>query len=1062
MILITKSRAAIIVLTIIALGLFFLLISNTPTSFGITGYFAGGTGTLADPYQITTCQELQDVNLDYDANYVLNNNIDCDVAPFNTGLGFGPIGYDTNGFNGSLNGNNYNITDLLINRPDENSVGLFGIINTSSDINSVNLVDANVLGDFNVGGLVGLSYGEVTNVSVTGDINALVNAGGVIGWVESGSSVNSVYSGVNVAGSVSGGLIGKLTGDLNNSYSDSNSFAEEGQAGGLVGISTGTITNSYSLGIVASPSSEAGGIVGQIEDSATITNVFSAAQASGVLIGGLAAQVVGGSVTINNSFWDINKSGVSVMCGSGTGCNDANTFGITSQLYEKYVQPTLNWDFNSLGSPTGEWNYRDANYPSLSFQGLGDALNGAGTLADPYQITTCTFLQDMQDRLDGNYILNNNIACSNNSFWDLNKGFKAVGENEVIQFEGSLNGSNYNISNLLINRAPAGSGGSSKGLFGLIKANSDVNNINLIDVNIVALGKAGGLIGRSYGEVNNILVTGTVKGATVGGLIGLSDVGSSINLVYSGVVITGDTVGGLIGSLKGDLNNSYSDSNVSSSSYAAGLVGDLDGGNVRNSYALGDVNGVNTGGLVGRTDGISTITNSFAAVVASSSGYVLRGGLVADQEGGGSLTINNSFWDTTISGLTVMCGSGSGCDDSNGLSSSVNFYRNLLEPVRSWEFPTWDRRDDNYPALELQGYADDPDMIFKLPTTGTQSGTIDVNFEYREGDNNVTTTRIYYSASVGAKTNLIITDTNLHDATTITCDAYTFSDPQICTYKLDTALITNGSYYIDLEVTDGDGTELGSSGLITLSNSTPAPGSPAEIITGGTVPTGNDPGDGGEDDDDDDTGNETGNDTGNNSGNTGTGTESNVVNIIYPTGEERILSTVKRLDEEGNLVDYTKVRVLLNSSEGTDCIEENIPKSVTESASNVVSDLHFRVVQEDPILEFTVGPNAELIYFIKDEVDTQVIHEFSAPIITLTNIDGNCLDPGTVTIGQLGGAINLIAAILIILIIIIAIILYKKLFSKKPKGKIFSKPDQFKETPENPDMTDPPRAEDFL
>jgi len=75
------------------------------------------------------------------------------------------------------------------------------------------------------------------------------------------------------------------------------------------------------------------------------------------------------------------------------------------------------------------------------------------------------------------------------------------------------------------------------------------------------------------------------------------------------------------------------------------------------------------GGLVGFQYG-GTITNAYAT--GSVTGNMDVGGLVGGQYYGG--TITNSFWDTTTSGQTAMCGyyiaGGSGCDDSYGKTTA--------------------------------------------------------------------------------------------------------------------------------------------------------------------------------------------------------------------------------------------------------------------------------------------------------------------------------------------------------------------------------------------------------
>src|SRR3989344_8817528 len=57
-----------------------------------------------------------------------------------------------------------------------------------------------------------------------------------------------------------------------------------------------------------------------------------------------------------------------------------------------------------------------------AFSGLG-----AGTQNNPYQITNCTQLQEMQDDLAGNYVLMNNVDCSDTVNWNGGAGGGSVG-----------------------------------------------------------------------------------------------------------------------------------------------------------------------------------------------------------------------------------------------------------------------------------------------------------------------------------------------------------------------------------------------------------------------------------------------------------------------------------------------------------------------------------------------------------------------------------------------------------------------------------------------------------
>ena len=56
--------------------------------------FAVGDGSSGNPYQITNCVQLQEMNNNLNAYYVLMNDIDCsDTVNWNSGEGFVPVVY---------------------------------------------------------------------------------------------------------------------------------------------------------------------------------------------------------------------------------------------------------------------------------------------------------------------------------------------------------------------------------------------------------------------------------------------------------------------------------------------------------------------------------------------------------------------------------------------------------------------------------------------------------------------------------------------------------------------------------------------------------------------------------------------------------------------------------------------------------------------------------------------------------------------------------------------------------------------------------------------------------
>jgi hypothetical protein len=87
--------------------------------------FGGGSGTQADPYRITSADQLQRIANSLSGHFVLLNDIDVSCsAGWDGGKGFRPIGNNAMPFSGVFNGNGHRITGLRIAR--------FGIV--TSDI----------------------------------------------------------------------------------------------------------------------------------------------------------------------------------------------------------------------------------------------------------------------------------------------------------------------------------------------------------------------------------------------------------------------------------------------------------------------------------------------------------------------------------------------------------------------------------------------------------------------------------------------------------------------------------------------------------------------------------------------------------------------------------------------------------------------------------------------------------------------------------------------------------------------------------------------------------------
>jgi len=343
------------------------------------GLFAGGNGTAVDPYQIADWWHLDNVRNYLSSHFIVINDLDLNSigytelasATANEGKGWQPIGTIAvnDAFVGSFDGQGYEICDLFIDRPDEDQVGLFGVVNEGGVIENVGAVNTdNVTGQDNVGGLVGKNEGTVSNSYSTGNVTGNLNIGGLVGWNFKGT-VTDTYSTGNVTGLDNvGGLVGWNTGTMSNSYS-TGGVTGNTSVGGLTGKNAGSASNSYATGSVTGDDN-IGGLVGKNDKTGTVSNSYSTGSVTGnTHVGGLMGRNQG---TESNSFWDTQTSGRGSSDG-GTGkpteeMMDIATF--TDTETEGLDEP---WDITDVDpgetNPAYTWNIvDDETYPFQSWE----------------------------------------------------------------------------------------------------------------------------------------------------------------------------------------------------------------------------------------------------------------------------------------------------------------------------------------------------------------------------------------------------------------------------------------------------------------------------------------------------------------------------------------------------------------------------------------------------------------------------------------------------------------------------------------------------------------------
>jgi filamentous hemagglutinin family protein len=333
--------------------------SFSATDFRITGgtFFRalGGGGVAINPNQITDVYGLQGMKGFLSSSFSLANNIDASgTSVWNSGAGFVPIGHGTTAstaFTGTFDGLGHTISNLTINRPATDFVGLFGY-SLLATIQDISLTNINITGQNVVGGLLGYNYGgTVSNSYSTGAVLGTTEVGGLLGGNE--GTVSNSYSTSAVSGTTEvGGLLGKnnaaaLTGTVTNSYS-TGGVSGTSSVGGLLGYNNnGTVSNSYSTGAV-SGNDDVGGLVGY--NDGTVEHSYSSGLVTGNSTGGLVA-TTGSNGSVSNSFWDINTSGQTGSTG-GTGKT-------TAQMGTESTFTTEGWDFGST------WSLNAGLYPRL-------------------------------------------------------------------------------------------------------------------------------------------------------------------------------------------------------------------------------------------------------------------------------------------------------------------------------------------------------------------------------------------------------------------------------------------------------------------------------------------------------------------------------------------------------------------------------------------------------------------------------------------------------------------------------------------------------------------------
>ena len=693
---------------------------------------AGGGDDYDDPYVIDSCEDWVAVSSD-EATYFgsyhfyeLANNIDC-IADTND-----VIWGDTVDFTGQIDGNGYSITIDIDNNDFETA--LFAVTNNAS------IYSLEVLG----------------TVDVVGDYAAI---GGVIGYASDDTDLYQVVSQVDVTASGSdavGGLVGYAETDIevNFSYVDADIIGAE-QVGGIFGYVSGnpsgiSVENSYTVGSVVGDDS-VGGLVGQVDDFLYLDNNFSAALID--TLGDYYGGIVGNMNSINfipeYNYYDRDLTGLGVdaclsILGEGVEHIEADGLceSVDTSIETDYFFNPANEPFTIAAEdiwndgeeyPDLYWYFPGDDYPvPYPMVDLGDFSGaGSGTDEDPYVVTTCAQIIEINnsvETLSASYILDppgaaTELDCTAN-------------ENDIMvrtnigTFTGSFDGDDntiiVDIDNVLDDERHTG-------LFG--RADGATFTDVIVAGDVAGVYKVGGLLGQ--GE--NVTITGSSSSVTVstededaGGLAGDCEYCEISDSFATGNVAGVNSVGGFIGdSYNSLISDSYSTGTVDAENEVGGFIGYSGGGVYESSYSTGTVDGDGdyVGGFIGYDsdgDEDTVIEYCYATGDVTNTGAESTGGFIG-------------YADYTVISYSYATGDVDATDASDyiggfaGYADSAEFYE---------VFATGDVTGTDYIG-GLVGYFEDS-YLYDGYARGDVTGTYDVggligHLEYEEVVNTYST-----------------------------------------------------------------------------------------------------------------------------------------------------------------------------------------------------------------------------------------------------------------------------------------------------------------------------------
>lgn len=565
-------------------------------------------------------------------------------------------------FTGELDGNNKTITVYTSTTTD--NTGIFSIIG-----GDVKIYDLTIRGTVKttanrVGALAGslnstTSNSKISNITNYAAVTAdLTYAGGIIGAMESLSSymgtIQNLYNYGNVsAARYVGGIVGSNKSNLSlcANFGTVTSSQDWYVAGGIAGHVTsdctieksynaGAISGYYAAGIAGHNVSASKLLISDCYNTGTITSNGTA------LSGGIFARIQSSYKTEIKNCYHVGVAAHPISAASD-GLTITNSFYLSETLTDDNKDGTtplslekmLSLDAKQLGSSFIQPAETTYQFPEI----LGNLNTSGFTIDDGYtDILSVEDWNKIKEDATGKYELKQDLTLGNESV-----------PYEPFDFQGTLKGNGHTIT-LTVNKTSGSA--SPAGLFAAISGAVVIENL-IIDGSVYgSAGYAGGITGvigdTSSGSklsniTNNATISASISDANpsmyIGGIFGAETTWNNkitlSNLINNGSVTGYNYVGGIGGMNKSAIAHSANHGVITGQGGVGGITGRTYG-SVEKSYNSGDIQGVNTGGISGRTETNLSISDCYNTGDMNGTGKAA--GILSDANAG-IITIKNCY-----------------------------------------------------------------------------------------------------------------------------------------------------------------------------------------------------------------------------------------------------------------------------------------------------------------------------------------------------------------------------------------------------------------------------------